>query len=352
MKGWTEALGSFGPRAFGFVLLGVFMAACPGQRAPGSMGLVMRFADPPPQKPFQRERVIQDLPAFDWSLEDLGVEARWMQPEADRSVSVAGTSANLSWRDDRLTFARPVGFASDSVDRIDVVVASLNPETTRTGDVALYWTVAGTDGEGEPLLVEAGEPFGEDRRLYRLWVRGEPGWANNITGLRLVCVMPQQAQAAHIRVVRVTGYREAVLSEPLAELAQSGIQIALEGQTRVAFPALPGYPVERNVDIPDQAELRFGYGLQPGVRVPVKLLIRLEGKTSEELFSIRLDPGQKRERGWQDGVVDLTAYAGQQVRLVLETEASSALGPSQGMALWGNPEVLAPRLGELPGAPG
>lgn len=319
----------------------MLILACTGRREPGSMGVVQRFIEREPQEPFRRVSMVRGVPVFDWRLAEHEVLADWLAPRPPRRIVLDGVPVELAWEDDRVKISRAADFDAAAIDRIEVVIASRVPRVTRTGEVALYWAGLGEELSGSrQLLARAGELVGEDRRRYRLWVGGEPAWTGRIARLQLICVLPQQVR---IQVLGIVGFEETVIEERLAELAHTGVQVAIGEQARNALPGLPGQTIERELEIPRGAELRFAYGLQAGVRVPVRFRVSavVDGEP-RRLFEAGLDPGAEPPR-WYEAAVGLGAVAGRRVRLVLETEAGEGLDPARGLPLWGHPEVLAPR---------
>jgi hypothetical protein len=69
-----------------------------------------------------------------------------------------------------------------------------------------------------------------------------------------------------------------------------------------------------------------------------------DGKSFEQLFNQTLNPfANASERRWVPVTVDLSAYAGEEINLILNTVASGPGGPPDDrgdMPLWGAPEVV------------
>ncbi len=311
--------------------------ACGGGREPGSMAVVLRFIESPPQETFRREAVVEDRPVFDWRLEPHDVTAAWLDPRPPRRIALPDVAIDLAWENRRLSLVAAVDLDAAAVDRIDLMAESLTPGNERTGDVAFYW--AGPEDrldESRRLVVTDGETIAPSVRRYRLRLAGEPGWRGPIARLKVVWVVPKNVR---LRILRAAGFDETIDPERLRELAAGGLKAAIGEQFRDALPALPGAAVERRLVPPPGAELRFAYGLQSGVREPVRFTVAV------------VAPGERHpvfdqtvaEAGWREAAVDLGAWAGEEVRIVLETAAAGELDPARGLPLWGHPQVLAPR---------
>jgi hypothetical protein len=326
--------------ALTLAVVALLAAACGGRRPPGSMAVVLRFVEPPPQEPFHREAVVEDRPVFDWRLKSHDVTFAWLEPQARRHIALSDAELEIVWEGDRPTFVWRVDLEAAAVDRIDLVAESLHPETRRTGDVAFYWAAPGEPlAESRKLVVTDGEAIHEGRRRYPLKLAGEPEWRGRISTLKVAWAVPEKVR---VRLLAMTGYDEEIAPGRLRELAAVGITAAIAEQFRDALPALPGAGIERRLTLPPEAELRFAYGSQGGVRAAVRFTASVVGAGGRRrLFAATVAPGS--EPGWREATVDLSAWAGEDVRIVLEAEAEGELDLAQGLPLWGHPEVLAPR---------
>jgi len=128
-------------------------------------------------------------------------------------------------------------------------------------------------------------------------------------------------------------------------LTQTGKQLRINDLVRRVLPASPPGRLLFNVDVPRGARLRFACGIaperhdRPGVEFSVKVLRR--GR-EETLWSMLLDPLQHKEhRRWVPAEVDLSGYAGRDVRLVLETKGFDRDDDPR-RAFWGTPAILTP----------
>jgi hypothetical protein len=123
----------------------------------------------------------------------------------------------------------------------------------------------------------------------------------------------------------------------------------LAGEHKKAIAAPPNGRLTFKVRVPDNGWLRVSLGLKPeawekegnGVYFYVGIS---DGRSFEQLFTQSVDPFHNQaERRWIPVMVDLSAYAGEEMQLMFNTRAS---GPGQppddrnDLPLWGAPEVI------------
>jgi hypothetical protein len=127
--------------------------------------------------------------------------------------------------------------------------------------------------------------------------------------------------------------------------------VTIEGETKRAIAVTPtvGSRVTFKTRIPDDGWLRVAVALKSeawtlegdGVRF---LALVSDGRASEELFIQDVNPfANPADRKWIPVMVDLSAYAGEEVDIILNTFAS---GPNKvgdlrnDLAVWGEPEIV------------
>ncbi len=126
------------------------------------------------------------------------------------------------------------------------------------------------------------------------------------------------------------------------------VDATLAGETKKAIAAPPNGRIHFKVRIPDDGWLRVSLGMKPeswdkegnGVYFFAGVS---DGKSFEQLFTQTVNPFEKAaERRWIPVSVDVSAYAGEEVEVVLNTRSS---GPNQppddrnDMPLWGAPVI-------------
>lgn len=129
-------------------------------------------------------------------------------------------------------------------------------------------------------------------------------------------------------------FRDAIEIHDLAFMASQGVDerellevgSVLDGDRRTALLALPGTTLTSEVEIPDEAALRFSYGVaelawgRPGDGTFFRVRVD-DGNDSEAVFESYLNPKHnERDRAWKTADVDLSAWAGRRVRVRFEVE--------------------------------
>jgi hypothetical protein len=130
--------------------------------------------------------------------------------------------------------------------------------------------------------------------------------------------------------------------------------ITIDGETKrsiaVAPTELGGSRLIFKTRIPDDGWLRVFMGLKPeawtqegdGVRF---MVLVSDGRASDELFIQDINPfGNLTDRKWTPAMVDLSAYAGEEVDVIFNTFASpprKGVGDTRNdLAVWGAPEIV------------
>ncbi len=127
--------------------------------------------------------------------------------------------------------------------------------------------------------------------------------------------------------------------------------VDLNGESRKAIAVAPalGTRIIWRVRIPDDGWLRVAVGIKPEAweQEGDGVLFRVgvsDGRTYEPLFSQHVAPfANKGDRKWIPVMVDLSAYAGEEMQVIFNTNSSE---PGKGddqrgdLALWGSPEIF------------
>ena len=126
------------------------------------------------------------------------------------------------------------------------------------------------------------------------------------------------------------------------------VDATLAGDTKKAIAAPPNGRITFHVRVPDDGWLRMSLGMKPeswdkegdGVYFFAGVS---DGKSFEQLFTSTVNPFKNpSDRKWIPVSVDLAAYAGEEIDVVLNTRAS---GPGQqpddrnDLPLWGAPVI-------------
>ena len=125
--------------------------------------------------------------------------------------------------------------------------------------------------------------------------------------------------------------------------------VTLAGETKRAIAAPSNGRITFHVRVPDDGWLRLALGMKPeswdkegnGVYFFAGVS---DGRAFEQLFEQTVNPfANASERRWIPVMVDLSAYAGEEMDIVLNTRASGKNIPPDDrndMPLWGAPEVI------------
>lgn len=131
------------------------------------------------------------------------------------------------------------------------------------------------------------------------------------------------------------------------------IDLDLNGETKraISIPPAPGNSSRLiwKVRVPDDAWLRVSVGMKPEswTQEGDGVLFRFgvsDGRTYDPLFSQHVNAfGREADRRWIPVTVDLSEYAGEEVDLIFNTNASDEGKPDDprnDLAVWGAPEVV------------
>jgi hypothetical protein len=127
------------------------------------------------------------------------------------------------------------------------------------------------------------------------------------------------------------------------------VDATLAGETKRAISAPPNGRIHFHVRVPDDGWLKVSLGMKPeswdkegdGVYFFAGVS---DGRAFEQLFTQTVNPhANPSERRWIPVTVDLSAYAGEDMEIVLNTRASGPGHPSDDrndLPLWGAPEIV------------
>jgi len=127
--------------------------------------------------------------------------------------------------------------------------------------------------------------------------------------------------------------------------------VTINGETKKSIAIAPavGSRLIFKTRVPDDGWLRVFMGLKPeawtqegdGVRF---MVLVSDGRASDELFTQDVNPfANQTDRKWTPVMVDLSAYAGEEVDVIFNTFASPPrkVGDERNdLAVWGAPEIV------------
>ncbi len=157
-------------------------------------------------------------------------------------------------------------------------------------------------------------------------------------------------RGGHAESIDLVAQFDAAKKQPNAETF-SVETVELKGQSLRAIAVAPtsGTRLTWNVTVPDDGWLWVSMGLKPaawdkpgdGVKFHVGVS---DGRAYEQLFTQHVDPfGNPSDRRWIPVKIDLSAYAGEPVAIIFNTNSSEpGKGDNQDndLAVWGAPEIV------------
>lgn len=186
---------------------------------------------------------------------------------------------------------------------------------------------------------------------------------NDIEGIVIVTDKPSH-YSKHVKVKFVSvpanvsvkrGYRLVHLFKPIRILPQqpfvSGVGIINGGSRPIIYehplPSDKSLISFENISVPKNASLKFSIALDPQVWSPDKgdgvtfeICVKENG-TEKLLFSKYIDPKHNpAERKWNDFEVDLSEYAGKNIKLIFSTLPGPNNDTSWDWAWWGEPMIV------------
>jgi hypothetical protein len=143
---------------------------------------------------------------------------------------------------------------------------------------------------------------------------------------------------------------ETAEKRPSPALFQLG-DVNLSGESKKAISVAPaaGTRLIWKVRVPDNGWLHVAVGMKPDAweQEGDGVLFRVgvsDGRTYEELFTQHVNPfANKGDRRWIPVFVDLSAYGGEEMQVIFNTNSSQ---PGKGddqrndLAVWGAPEIV------------
>jgi hypothetical protein len=127
------------------------------------------------------------------------------------------------------------------------------------------------------------------------------------------------------------------------------IEADLAGEKKQAIYTVPASRIIYKARIPDDAWLRVSVGTKPEswTQEGDGVLFRFgvsDGRSYDPLFTQHVNPfANPGDRKWIQVWVDLSAYAGEEVQLIFNTNTSpegKGDDPRNDHALWGSPEIV------------
>ena len=199
-------------------------------------------------------------------------------------------------------------------------------------------------------------PFDSKRAIYRRGVRDSgqdvvrqtfdvarsAEWQGPIERLRF---NPARKDDTYQEILAIRGLRRSLHAERLAQALPLPYHQEFDKDSRLSLLAPPGFEHTRRLENLDgDAFLTLAMGLQQVAGPEVRFVVEVEpdGGARNRVFERILDPETDGE-AWHPARVELGAFAGQDITVVLRTEGPSPDELLDGLPVWGLPEIKAPR---------
>ncbi len=317
------------------LILGAGLGCGPATPELERLAIAHRLIEEDPTSFFDRTALLDRTPIETWSFRGAADLEPWQPMRFDRKFELGLNELILHSTRRRPRLLREVDWQTESVDALVLEV----PGFAR-GIGRLFWAAEG-------------EEFSQERSLAGRLIDGvfplplvfdvvfHSAWRGRIRRIAIELYSPESVEF-RLRTVNVVRYQP--VAERLADAALRSWKIDLDHEVRSGLLALPGAPVARRMEIPPEAVLRVGFATGAGARRPIVFsgTLEIDGAETTTLFEAIVDPDQPQQAGrWQDREVDLSAFAGAEATLRLETRAAGGDHDLvRGFAFWSGPEVL------------
>lgn len=235
------------------------------------------------------------------------------------------------------SLSREVSLDAERVRSIRVCSSGL----TAGSYMQLYWAGPGeVFGEDRTLTLSRDDGTGNLLPTFTFPVSNHPKWQGQVARLRLD---PTSTADRRMELFWVAAVDHVVQEELVAAMAQGSFRVDVAGDVRRAVLTPPSFPFVRDVEVPRHAQLRFAFGLEPGMWVRVRFrVVAEEGGTATTLLDERIGPSRSRKPvPWQQRTVDLERFAGRRIRLRFETETPQDLDLLRGFPAFAGVELCA-----------
>gem|GEM_PF-568902 len=272
-----------------------------------------------------------------YAFDSPGAIAAWTPDRVDLNWEATRDGLLIRSSSADPSLSRDVSLDAERVRSIRVCSSGL----TAGSYMQLYWAGPGEAfGEDRTLTLSRDDGTGTLLPTFTFPVSNHPRWQGTIARLRLD---PTSTADRRMELFWVAALDHVVQEELVAAMVQSSFRVDVAGDVRRAVLTPPGFPFVREVEVPRHAQLRFAFGLEPGMWVRVRFrVVAEEGRTATTLLDERIGPSRSRKPvPWQQRTVDLERFAGRRVRLRFETDAAQGLDVLRGFPAFAGVEVTA-----------
>jgi len=318
-----------------------FAIGCAPATRPDFVKTALRFIDEDPEELFTGKDLFREEHVFTWTFDTREDLSWWRLALLEKEFPPTADHATLRATRRFPRLFRRAQIETDSIHALRLVAEGLRYE------VVLYWSNSGQRHSRERrLIVMPQDPPGARVKTYDFYVASHPLWTGRTKELRLdPTALPEQEFQFHA----LTGVKFIVVPERLKAAVERAWKVELRREVRNARVVPPGQRVERELLIPEDAELQFAYGFLRGIITPhtagaisFSVSVRRGGGEASRLFEGKIDPTLKGSAlpGWNEETIDLKPYAGERVQLILETAPNESWQAIHGFPIWASPEVV------------
>jgi arylsulfatase A-like enzyme len=311
-------------RSAAIALAAAFVFGCrPG---PLERTIALRLIDEDPQDLFDPSELYTRRIAFEWTFPSAESVSQW-EPEGIDEVRYQGGALALRSANPNMQLRRLADFDAAEIDTLEVDAHNLVGAR-----VAVEWA-GPTDGlsAGRRLVAHSSAFMFGTPETFRFDLAEHPGWRGRIRLLRLRFA----AGNREVLVRAVRGIEHTVDPERWASAARKPRKVEIDHEVRSVFIAHPTEEIRREVEVPREGSLEFGWGLAgaSGVRAEFEVSVVPPYSSPQTIFAATLGHGPA---SWHDERVSLTRWQGERVTLVFRVTGDW----ERGAPVWANPRVL------------
>jgi arylsulfatase A-like enzyme len=303
-------------------------------------GFVVRFVEEDPDEILVPEAILAAEPVLSWSFDQPDEARQWAAMGSDGRLSVEKGALVVAARGVAPQIWCDVDVGADTVDEVRIVA-----EGVVTTSMRLLWARTGETFSAVRTSSAWGTAREDGTTLFSLRVARHPLWSGSIDAIR---IDPTLGVGDSVRIRHVGVVRHRVDPDALGAAGRRPWKVDLRNDLRSGYVGVPSLPLDRDVDLPKRAVLRFSYGLTARAAGFVRFLVMVTPPGAQPLpvFEGGID-GARPEAVelWHEGSVDLARFGGQRVRISLRVQPEAPLEREGGLPVWGPVEASRARGG-------
>ena len=233
------------------------------------------------------------------------------------------------------------GIESQEIDLIEVQIRGLRAEP-----IDLGWVRAGIPPvAADRLVLDQWSRSGSEGTVFRFDLAEQPSWDTEIDQIE---VGFRTRIGKILTLGSIDAQRSSLDPELLSEALSREWLVAIDHQWQEALLTTDSFPIVRSIEIAEESQLRFSFGLTAEPMTPVTFSVRLiprqDRLTSEFVFETSIGPDDwTADRTWRDAVVDLNASEDFEGTIELSSSTGQPEPGSLSLGAWGSPEIWSMR---------